>query len=317
MQASLPHRPDLQGLRAIAVLLVVLAHAKVPPFTGGYIGVDVFFVLSGFLISGLLINEYQTTGRIRFAEFYARRLKRLLPALLVMLLTITLIGHQLLASDEARGMLASLPYATTWTSNFHFAFRDHGYFDELTQRDLFLHTWSLGVEEQFYLIWPLMLLGILALRGCNASANNLRSARRKLGLLVAATLMLSVIWTQISSLQSFYFMPFRLWQFGLGAWVCLLARSPAALRNISKLSNVLVLSGLGLVLASSMLFTPILNYPGIWALPPTLGAALVIAAGTSYAPNQTLLAHPTLTWLGDRSYSIYLWHWPVLLLGEA
>jgi peptidoglycan/LPS O-acetylase OafA/YrhL len=147
-------RPDLQGLRAIAILLVVLAHANVPYARGGFIGVDVCFVLSGYLISGLLIRELRQTGRIRFLRFYARRLKRLLPALAMMLLVGTAATLWLLSDLEARAQLASAPFAAAWASNLYFAFLGVDYFNELAARDLFLHTWSLGVEEQFYLIWP-------------------------------------------------------------------------------------------------------------------------------------------------------------------
>lgn len=152
------YRPDLQGLRAIAIALVVFAHAGVKWLAGGFIGVDVFFVLSGYLITGLLIREYEQSGRILLARFYARRLKRLLPALVVMLVLTAVLTLRLLSNLEIRAQLASAPFAATWSSNLYFAWTTHDYFDELAARDLFLHTWSLGVEEQFYLIWPLLLL---------------------------------------------------------------------------------------------------------------------------------------------------------------
>ena len=156
----MPFRPDLQGLRAIAILLVVLGHANMPLLSGGFVGVDVFFVLSGYLISGLLTQERHQTGRILLSRFYARRLKRLLPALMVMLLISTGGALWLLSDLEARAQLASAPFAASWTSNLYYVLGAVDYFNELASRDLFLHTWSLGVEEQFYLIWPPILMAI-------------------------------------------------------------------------------------------------------------------------------------------------------------
>lgn len=155
---GLTFRPDLQGLRAIAVLLVVFAHSGLAVAQGGFIGVDVFFVLSGYLITGLLVREFEGSGRIVFVQFYAKRLKRLLPALIAMLSVSYSVAVWVLSGVEARTQLASAPFAATWTSNLYFAFTTLNYFNELATRDVFLHTWSLGVEEQFYLIWPAVLL---------------------------------------------------------------------------------------------------------------------------------------------------------------
>ena len=136
----------------------MLGHAGQAIFPGGFIGVDVFFVLSGYLITGILLRELEQSGRIEFMRFYSRRLKRLLPALILMLSVSSGVAIWLLSGVEARTQLSSSSYAATWTSNLYFAFTTFDYFDELTNRDLFLHTWSLGVEEQFYLIWPVLLL---------------------------------------------------------------------------------------------------------------------------------------------------------------
>lgn len=154
----LTYRPDLQGLRAIAVILVILKHAEVGFFSGGFVGVDVFFVLSGYLISGLLIKELESTGTIRYFDFISRRLKRLLPALALMVSFCVLISPILVSGNEIDQQFRSSFFAISWTSNLFFAFSKLDYFSELQTKDFFLHTWSLGVEEQFYIIWPLCLL---------------------------------------------------------------------------------------------------------------------------------------------------------------
>jgi peptidoglycan/LPS O-acetylase OafA/YrhL len=327
--ATLSYRPDIQGLRAIAITLVVLAHAGVSAFPGGFVGVDVFFVLSGYLITGLLVREHASTGRIRLAAFIARRLKRLLPALLVMLVLVILIATALLSHYEVREQSASMVYAATWTSNLFFALSTLDYFSELQTRDLFLHTWSLGVEEQFYVIWPLLLLVTLAVltRTLGRDGHH-RQLIMVLGLLFAGSLVLSLYWAATLPLWSFYLMPSRIWQFALGAvvfaWFHGRSRvsgdisAPDSSRLWSKASGVI---GLFLIIGSALLLHPNLTYPGFWALIPSAGAALVIAAGhqSESRSNGTgsLLAHPALVWVGDRSYSWYLWHWPVLMLGFA
>ncbi|QVL49813.1 MAG: acyltransferase [Thiocapsa sp.] len=324
-------RPDLQGLPAIAILLVVLAHANVPFAQGGFIGVDVFFVLSGYLISGLLIRELRQTGCIRFLRFYARRLKRLLPALAAMLVVGTAAALWLLSDLEARAQLASAPFAAAWSSNLYFAFLGVDYFNELAARDLFLHTWSLGVEEQFYIIWPPILFGLfLIARGDTRFAHRHGVWWWGLGLLLVASLALALIWTSTTPGFAFYLMPSRIWQFALGA-VVFLALSETSPLNAPRVadhprirsllpSGIIARAALGCGLAmiagSALFLHPQLGYPGFWALIPSLGTALVIAAGHALAGGQVgPLAHPVLVWLGDRSYSWYLWHWPVLMLG--
>lgn len=318
MTMSFAHRPDLQGLRAIAVLLVVLAHAEIPPFSGGFIGVDVFFVLSGYLISGLLIQEHEATGHIRLLEFYARRLKRLMPALLTMLCLTSLATWRLLSGDEARSMLASIPYAASWTSNLYFSFREFGYFDDLAMRDVFLHTWSLSVEEQFYLLWPI-LLPILLLRSRNPNgAFDSRRACMRIGVFTLATLAIAIGWSSVSTNQAFYLTPARIWQFSLGTLVWLQCRR-GNVTGTAPSAIGLLWGGLVLIIGSAIAYHPDMAYPGGWALAPSAGAAMVIYAGSHSATGAMTnpLTDARLTWIGDRSYSIYLWHWPVLMLGLA
>jgi peptidoglycan/LPS O-acetylase OafA/YrhL len=151
-------RPDIEGLRAIAILLVVAAHAGVPWLAGGFVGVDVFFVLSGFLITGKLVQEATATGRISLLPFYVRRLRRLLPALLLMLLVVGLASTWLLSPSELGAQNFSAQMAALWLSNFHFALGNLDYFAAGSDSNIYLHTWSLGVEEQFYLLWPALAL---------------------------------------------------------------------------------------------------------------------------------------------------------------
>ena len=302
----------------------MLAHAGLAIVSGGFVGVDVFFVLSGYLITGLLLRELDQNGRITFMRFYSRRLKRLLPALIFMLTISCGIAIWLLSGVEARAQLASSPFVATWTSNLYFTFTTVDYFDELSSRDLFLHTWSLGVEEQFYLIWPALLL-ILYRVGKLGRGNNQNELRLILpGLVIAffLSLVLSLHWTTSMPQAAFYLMPSRIWQLSLGAiiYFTFSGNSPAVNRlsqGCSKAFTYLMLgAGLTLIIGSSIVLNPNIAYPGLWALAPALGAALVIVAGHTLPKGQdSPLAHPVLVWLGDRSYSLYLWHWPIFILG--
>ena len=314
----------MQGLRAIAVLLIILTHSGLAIVRGGFIGVDVFFVLSGYLISGLLVRELEQSGRIDFMHFYARRLKRLLPALIVMLSVAFGMAIWLLSGVEAHTQLASSLFAATWTSNLYFTFTTIDYFNELASRDLFLHTWSLGVEEQFYLIWPMLLLMFFWIGRLHwgASQNGLRLILPGLGMVLISSLTLSLYWAFNMPQAAFYLMPSRIWQFALGAVVYLMFRGDTSDRNwmskcFSKLSTNLTLgTGLTLIIGAAVILTPDLSYPGFWALVPSFGAALVIVAGHMLPERiDNPLSHPILVWLGDRSYSLYLWHWPIFSLG--
>jgi len=316
---SLARRPDLQGLRAIAILLVVLGHARIPGFTGGFVGVDVFFVLSGYLITGILLREFRTTGKIAYLQFICRRLKRLLPALMVMLTVIILAANWFLSSREFINQSGSFNYAATWTSNIFFAFREIDYFAEMQTRDLFLHTWSLGVEEQFYLAWPLVLLGILLIPKWLRGGDTGRHLLAFLGTVFIASLAVELYWAQKHPLWSFYLMPSRIWQFALGATVFLLTEN-----NQARIARVIQAHptfngalGLLLVIGSAVLLHPNVTYPGYWALLPSIGTALILATKQRAHGDPAInpLSHPALVWIGDRSYSWYLWHWPLLMLG--
>ena len=310
-------RPDLQGLRAVAIALVVLAHTNVPGFSGGFVGVDVFFVLSGYLITGLLVQERMSTGSIFYGKFLARRLRRLLPALLVMLVVVLTTASFSLSAYETRMQSGSFLFSATWTSNFFFAFVDRDYFSALQSEDLFLHTWSLGIEEQFYVVWPWLLIFVFFLvpkKYCLKRARNV--VLGALGVVFVASLLLCLYWAKNQQLLSFYMMPARAWQFALGAAVYVRSYEIGRSRFAGTAIGI---GGLLLIVGSAVFLGPDINYPGFFALFPSLGAAMVIAAGTGASQNlvNSALSSKYFVWLGDRSYSLYLWHWPVLILGNS
>lgn len=210
------YRPDLQGLRALAILVVVAAHAGLPHLEGGFVGVDVFFVLSGYLITGMLLRELRLQGTLDLAAFYARRLRRLLPALLFMLACTALASILLLAPFEQQAQAPAFVAAALWLANIHFAVTDAGYFEAGSEHSLVLHTWSLAVEEQFYLFWPLLLLAL--------AGSSVRLGRVLPGLALAAVLSFALCqWLTVEKpLWAFYAMPTRAWQFALGGLVFLM-----------------------------------------------------------------------------------------------
>ncbi|MDH4048920.1 MAG: acyltransferase [Gammaproteobacteria bacterium] len=322
-----PIRYDIQGLRAVAIALVVLAHASVPGFAGGFIGVDVFFVLSGYLITGLLVRERLSSGSVRYVQFLARRLRRLLPAMTVMLVLVLLLSAVLLSDYELRMQAGSFAYAATWTSNFFFSLSDFDYFAALQGKDLFLHTWSLAVEEQFYLIWPWLVLLAFLLSGTSLASGDRRvTILCLLAFTFIVSLALCLHWSQYEPLLSFYMMPSRGWQFALGAAVFAglhdFGESASDSTNVATRTALLAafgIAGILMIIGSAVWLNAELVYPGYFALIPSIGAALMIASGHSVGVTRLnrLLSSKAFVWVGDRSYSLYLWHWPVLLLGDA
>lgn len=321
-------RPDIEGLRAVAILLVVAAHAGVPWLAGGFVGVDVFFVLSGYLITGLLVQEMRATGGVRLLDFYARRLRRLLPALLFMVVGTAAAAAVLLAPLEQPVQANAASAAALWLSNLHFAFSQLDYFGPAAGSNLFLHTWSLGVEEQFYLVWPLLVLFLAGSWRWQAVRQDWSRLLRGMLATVGLCLVLSVFLTYTRPEQGFYLMPSRAWQFALGAATVLAvtpadasAARPAWLHRLcgGGRGRAMGWVGLALVVGAGLVLDTQDAYPGLWAVLPSLGAALVLAAG-ALAPSRGaagLLAMAPLRRLGQVSYAWYLWHLPVLLLGAA
>lgn len=320
-------RPDIEGLRAIAILLVVAAHAGIDAFAGGFIGVDVFFVLSGYLITGLLLQETRQRGDVNLPAFYARRLRRLLPALVFMVLGTLALASVLLAPWEQLQQIFSAGAALLWLSNLHFAFAQLDYFGPASESNLFLHTWSLGVEEQFYLAWPVLLLLFLGRFSEEGKGLDERRLVWWIAVATAASFALSAYLTITKPIWAYYFPVTRAWQFGVGALALIWsvrhdhANAQIEARSSTQRNSMLLRwagwLGLAAIVASSLWIDEDMPYPGTVSLIPTLGATLVLLSGTvaNRGSVATLLTTRPLQAIGRVSYSWYLWHWPVLLLG--
>lgn len=296
-------------MRAVAVLLVVLFHAEIPGFSGGYVGVDVFFVISGFLISTHLLKSLRDQGRIGFGSFYARRARRLLPAAFVVIIATVIAARFLVSPIQFGYVVKDAIAAAFYVPNLWFAYNATDYLAEQTP-SLFLHYWSLGVEEQFYLVWPLLL----------AILFRFFKARWTLAIAMSAIVVVSVAVCQYSTTyaqpDAFFLLPARAWEFGLGALVALAmldGRKPFPPRVAAALGWV----GLVAIIGAGVVFTTKTVYPGSAVAIPVLGAALLIAAGTAPGGPAALLSVRPATWIGDISYSLYLVHWPVLMLPVA
>ena len=313
-------RGDVEGLRALAVLAVLAFHADVPHLAGGFVGVDIFFVISGFLITGLLLEEYQRTGHISLAGFYARRARRILPAAAVVLVATSVAAWWLLPPlrrvDVIRDVLAAAGYAVNW----RFISGKTDYLAAGRDASPLLHYWSLAVEEQFYLVWPLLL--IAALLAARLVRRPPAATVAMAAVVVAAgSFALSVRWTWSAQPLAYLGSPSRAWQFAAGALVAGAARSWQLREPATWLTRVVGWLGLACVLASVVSYGAATLYPGWAALLPTAGAVALIASGCWGGDDRRgvpwLLARRSVRAIGRLSYSLYLWHWPVLVLAEA
>jgi peptidoglycan/LPS O-acetylase OafA/YrhL len=299
-------RPDIQALRALAVGLVVLNHLWPNRLTGGYVGVDVFFVISGFLISSHLIREITDTGRIRLARFYARRIRRLLPAAFLVLAFVIVAAYFLIPyprwESDAQEVVASATYWENWL----LAAKSVDYSHLTAAASLTQHYWSLSVEEQFYLCWPLLLLLLFGIP--------LRKARiTGIAVVAAASLGFSVYFTAVAKSQAYFVTPVRVWEFAIGAVIALGGARFTLPRFAADLAS---LAGVAAIVAAAVLFDDQTAFPGAAALIPAVGTGLVIAAGTNPRRqwHSPLSGAPPVQWLGNISYSLYLWHWPLIVL---
>ncbi|AOG01472.1 acyltransferase family protein [Blastomonas sp. RAC04] len=298
------YRPDIDGLRAIAVSTVVLFHPGVPFLSGGYVGVDVFFVISGYLITGI-INKEIVSGTFSFRNFFERRIRRIFPALFFMLFVTTVMASIVMMPRDLMDYAKSLVATVLSGSNMLFWWQS-GYFDGAAEAKPLLHTWSLAVEEQFYLAFPLILVLLQRFM-----------PRRIQPVVVTAILLsfgLSVALMAISPTSSFYIAPLRAWELLIGAMLAFVGHA--------RISNPLLrelLAGAGLVaiLATAVLYTKLTTFPAQGAVLPVLGSASIILAGsTGTTLVGRLLALRPMVFVGLLSYSFYLWHWPALVLAE-
>ncbi|MEN8602393.1 acyltransferase family protein [Microbacterium rhizosphaerae] len=306
-------RTDIQALRAVAITAVVLDHLWPTVFTGGYVGVDVFFVISGFLITGHLFGELARTGRVRLGAFYARRVRRLLPAALLVLIVGAVLVWTFLPyprwGRNAIEIAASAGYAENWVLAA-FSVNYSALNDSATVAQ---HYWSLSVEEQFYLIWPLLMIGaaVLAVRAGRRGGPR-RPVVFTLGAIAVLSLAASIVCTAIAPSQAYFVTFTRAWEFAVGGLIALLAHR---IRLHGWWAQMLSALGILMVAAAVALFGPSTAFPGAVALLPVVGTALIIGAGTDGARlwHTSISASRPVQWLGAVSYSLYLWHWPLIV----
>lgn len=304
----------IDGLRAIAVTSVVAFHAGLPGVSGGFVGVDVFFVISGYLITGLLLDDLKQHDRIRFGVFFARRVRRLMPAMMVVLLTTALVGAFLILPDESASFRKSIHAVILFYANLHFMGQVGGYFAPLADTMPLLHTWSLAVEEQYYMVWPLILAGVWHF--LRKQPVDRRASR--LILLFASVFVLSLAanlyWSWQRVEWAFYLMPMRAWELMSGGLIALLQTRS---RLTSAQGGWLATAGLAAILAAIVGFDSTTVFPGFAAMLPTFGTVAMIVglrhAGAD-APVTRLMTLRPMVQVGQLSYSWYLWHWPVLAL---
>ena len=307
---SIQFRPDIEGLRAIAVAVVVLYHAGVPFMGGGFIGVDVFFVLSGYLITSLLTKELNSSGGLNLSRFYARRVRRLLPAAALVVVAVCLTEAVLTSPMAQLGVLKAALATTLYSSNIYFAHSQLDYFAQATAANPLLHTWSLAVEEQFYVGWPILLLLLTRMS---------KNVKVKIWVIALLTLVsfAGCIWlTDFNRVAAYFQSPARAWEFSAGGLASLV--SVRWLAEHKKSCTLLGIVSLITLLLSAAFITGSRTFPGYIAAIPVLGTLGALQAGAG-APNSLvvrLLKLPPFQYFGGISYSLYLWHWPVLMIAQ-
>lgn len=303
MKTSTPKITQIQGLRALAAMLVTLFHAKW--VSGGFIGVDIFYVISGFLITGLLLREIERTGTINFKEFYARRFKRLLPTSFFVLAITAIFSWMLIPPTMRSSLGRDVIAASLYVSNYLFAWWQADYQNLDATPSPVIHYWSLAVEEQFYLLWPLLVLSFFIV------ATKLKKKKIALTFLVAGVTALSFVFsiyqTETSPIWAFYSLPTRAWELGLGALLVLIPPI--------RTKKLIGLLGFIFIITSAFIFGETTAFPGLNAVLPVMGTVMLIATINSWPPFLNDVANSRLfQWLGEISYPLYLWHWPLLVL---
>ena len=311
-----PWRTDIEGLRGLAILLVVLYHAGVPGFSGGYVGVDVFFVLSGYLITGILVREIEETGQLDLFRFYVRRARRLLPAAALLLISVSAFGFVYYAPLEQIDLAKTALASAAYVSNILFGVRATDYLAADAETNPLLHMWSLSVEEQFYLVWPALVLGLLAGFSRNRS-RTLTRQRLAWGMLIVATASFALTLFLMATGQThwaFFSSPTRVWEFALGGLVVLVPN--LWLQRERNFTQILGWLGLAAVLLAGSLYTARTPFPSWAALLPVLGTLFILLAGERQGRLASVLSLRPLRLFGRFSYSWYLWHWPALVFAR-
>jgi peptidoglycan/LPS O-acetylase OafA/YrhL len=303
-------RGDIEGLRALAVGLVIAYHYGLDQLPGGFIGVDVFFVISGFLITKLLIDEANQTGKISFSNFWARRIRRIVPMSFAVIVVTVIAGLYLLNSEQARQLTTVALGAMGFSANFVLYFTTEAYLSGVTLPSPLQHYWSLAIEEQFYLIWPLVLFGALKI-----SPKHWKAILAFFVVVIGlASLTFSIVTTSSNPSAGYYFPHTRIWELLAGAGLALVG---ANIFRVATLSRAIVgWIGLGSIIWSAVSFNSQTVFPGAAALVPVIATTAVVAAGgAQWGPSKLLSIAPAKR-IGAWSYSLYLWHWPVLILTE-
>lgn len=298
------YRPEIDGLRAIAVLSVILFHAGLNAVPGGYLGVDIFFVISGYLITSIISTEMER-GKFTFAAFYERRARRILPALIVVLLACFPFVLIFMLPREVIEFSKSVIAVSVFVSNVFF-WAQSGYFDKAGELKPLLHTWSLGVEEQFYLAFPILLMVAL------------RFGRKRAGMLFAAIAAASILYAQFgpqTKEATFYLIPSRIWELLSGALLSLWPTDKLRAKLPASMLDILAVAGLALI-AYGLFRHGEIRYPGFRALPPVLGACLIIAFASARTGTGRILGSRIPVWIGLVSYSAYLWHQPLFVFAR-
>lgn len=301
---DLKYRPEIDGIRAVAVLSVALYHAEISFLSGGFVGVDIFFVVSGFLITSIIYRQ-AIAGTFTFSDFYWRRFRRILPAFAFMAFIVSIIGYKIMGPTLYADFGDSLWSAALFSSNIFF-WTEAGYFQKAAELKPFLHTWSLGVEEQYYILIPVVILVVVKLAPRHLFAS--------LCLIGICSFALSVWGVENKPIATFYLLPTRLWELLLGS---LLAIKTPPLPSRRVVTESIQWAGFALLLAPVFLYTDRTHFPGPSAMLPCLGTAMIIwsTTGRNFLLTQLLSLRP-INFVGRASYSFYLWHWPVLVLAE-
>jgi len=305
------YRPDIDGLRAIAVLSVIGFHVAPNTIKGGFIGVDIFFVISGFLITSIILSDL-SRSQFSFIDFYSRRVRRIFPALLLVMAAAYIFGWFALLAQELTQLSKHIVSGSLFISNL-VLWNESGYFDNFVDRKLFLNLWSLGVEEQFYLFWPLILYA-----GMRFKVSFLK--------IIISILLISFSWniyqTHINASAAFYSPLTRFWELLIGAILGYFSFDKKCTSKVesnksnSLRANLCSLVGFLLITLGIFLIDKQRSFPGWWAMLPTIGAALIIWAGEKTFLNKHILGNRLSVSIGLISYPLYLWHWPLLVYGN-